>query len=132
MRISLLTKRTLISILIIAPLGIASKFYHGPARFWVLHSSGDILYEIFWSMFLFLFYPRTSTYKLIGTIFLITVGIEFSQKLHYPILQWIRSSFVGRSLIGDTFSYSDISYYAIGCGIAFLWITILAYTSRRE
>jgi len=41
--------------------------------------------------------------------------LEFMQLWHLPILENIRETFIGRTLIGNYFIWSDFIYYAAGC-----------------
>lgn len=61
----LLLRLLTLSLLIVTPLGFLSKFYTGPARQWVNHYAGDVLYEIFWCLVIFWFIPKK---KAIATI----------------------------------------------------------------
>ena len=115
---------TLLLIIIITPLGFYSKFYSGSGAYWVNNSLGGILYEIFWCLVAFLCLPKTRTYKIAGTVFIITCILEILQLWHPPFLQTIRSTFMGKTLIGTSFVWSDFVYYLIGCVIG-LFVTHL-------
>lgn len=116
---------TIISILIITPIGFYSKFYQGPAASWVNNSLGGLFYEIFWCLVVFIFFPKAKPGK-IGTIVLtITCLLEFLQLWHPPFLQAIRDNFIGVTIIGDCFSWSDFLYYLIGTGMGWLWILLI-------
>ena len=112
-----------LSLLFVTPLGFFSKFYGGIAHDWVNNYSGDILYEIFWCLFIFILIPRK---KALGQIpiwvFCITCFLEFLQSWQTPILQTARSSLIGKFLLGTTFSWWDFPYYLIGCFIGWLWL----------
>jgi len=114
-----------VTISILVPLGIASKFYQGPGKYWCIHYFGDIVYVIFWSMVLFLFYPRIRPLVIVSIVITVTSVIEFSQLLDNGLLSWMRHSFIGRSLVGDTFSAYDFIYYGIGSIIAFGWMLLI-------
>jgi hypothetical protein len=45
----------------------------------------------------------------------VTCGLEASQLWHPVFLEAVRGSFLGRTLIGMSFAWSDFAYYAIGC-----------------
>lgn len=49
--------QTIISILIIVPVGFYSKFYSGLAQDWVRDSLGGVFYVMFWCLVMFLFFP---------------------------------------------------------------------------
>ena len=54
-----MTRRwTLLSLLLVTPLGFLLKFYPGPGRNWVNNYAAGVLYVIFWCLLLFLFWPR--------------------------------------------------------------------------
>ncbi len=48
-------------------------------------------------------------------VFAITCGLEFLQLWHPPILEQIRSTFIGRASLGTTFSWWDEPHYVLGC-----------------
>ncbi len=121
---------TLISILIIVPLGIYSKFYSGQAARWVNNSLGDALYVIFWCLFAFLFLSNTKPWKIATAVFAGTCFLEFLQLWHPPFLEFLRSNFMGRTILGTTFTWSDFPYYLVGYGIGWLWMKSLQKHSK--
>jgi len=116
---------TLISMLIIVPLGLYSKFYSGQAENWVNSSLGGVLYVIFWCLFAFLFLSNTKPWKIAAVVFAVTCFLEFLQLWHPPLLEFLRSNFIGRTILGTTFTWSDFPYYLVGCGIGWLWMKSL-------
>ncbi len=121
---------TLISILIIVPLGIYSKFYSGQAARWVNDSLGGVLYVIFWCLFAFLFLSNTKPWKIVTAVFAGTCFLEFLQLWHPPFLEFLRNNFMGRTILGTTFTWSDFPYYLVGCGIGWLWMISLQKHSK--
>ncbi|HEY9296997.1 DUF2809 domain-containing protein [Trichocoleus sp. DQ-A3] len=116
-------KRIILSLLIIVPLGLLSKRYTGFGRGWVNDFSGDILYEIFWCLFGFFLFPSRKAINQIPIwVFGITCTIEFLQLWHQPVLDSIRSTFLGKLLLGTTFSWWDFPHYLLGCIIGWLWL----------
>jgi len=113
---------TLLSLLIIVPIGFFSKFYSGPADNWVNNSLGGVFYEIFWCLFIFLFYNKGKTLKIAALVLILTCILEFIQLWHPPFLEWIRSFFVGRTVLGTSFTWSDFPYYIIGSAIGWFWM----------
>jgi len=79
---------------------------------------GDILYPMFWFFLVLFFRPQFSSLKLASTVFIFSTAIEFTQLLSSPLLTQIRSTFIGRTLIGTGFAPVDIFYYFIGCVLA--------------
>ncbi|NIA29087.1 MAG: DUF2809 domain-containing protein [Actinobacteria bacterium] len=104
---------TIVSILLIlVPIGFSTKFIGGA---WVHNYMGDIFYPMFWFFLILFFYPQFPPVKLASTVFVFSTAIEFTQLLSSPLLTQIRSTFIGRTLIGTGFVPVDIFYYFIGC-----------------
>ncbi len=110
------------SLLFLVPIGFATKFYQGPCASWFNNYAGGMLYEEFWCLIVVFIWPRFSTLKVVLWILGITSFLECLQLYHPPFLQMIRSTFIGRTLIGTSFSWWDFPYYAIGCFTGWLWI----------
>ena len=90
---------------------------------WFRDYGGGVLYEIFWCLALFLFWPRKRNITKIALgVFAITCFLEVLQLWHPSFLQHIRSTFVGRTLIGTTFVWWDFPHYVLGCFIGWLWM----------
>jgi hypothetical protein len=47
-----------------------------------------------------------------------------------PWLQAVRATLLGRLVLGNTFTWGDFLYYAIGCGLGWLWLR--AIRTRRS
>ncbi len=115
------TRLPILAILIIViPLGFYTKFYQGPGGLWVQHYGGDIFYPIFWIYLALLFKPDLRVIRLAAAVLIASSLIEFSQCLTHPILEIIRSSFIGRTMIGTDFELIDMVYYLIGTVVAVL------------
>ena len=123
-------KWTLISILIVVPLGLYSKFYSGEAEHWVNDSFGGVLYVIFWCLFVFLFLGNTKPWKIATGVLAITCFLEFLQLWNPPLLQYLRGYFIGRTVLGTTFAWLDFPYYLAGVGIGWLWMKFLQKYSK--
>ncbi len=109
----------LAAVLLLTPIGFYTKFYHGPGYVWVNSYAGDIFYPMFWFFVLIFIRPRISPVKAAMIVFIFSTVIEFSQLLSFPILEQIRGTFIGRTVIGVRFVPADIVYYAAGCLLAF-------------
>ena len=118
-------KWTLMSILIIMPPGIYSKFYEGPASYWVNYSLGGVLYVIFWCLVVFLFLGNTKPWKIATSVLLITCFLEILQLWHPPFLVFLRHYFIGRTILGTTFTWIDFPYYFVGYALGWLWLKLL-------
>jgi hypothetical protein len=113
---------TAASLLLIIPLGLASKFYGGPAANWVNNALSGAFYEIFWCLFVFLWAPRSRPLRIAVLVLSITCALEFLQLWHPPLLEAVRRNFFGRALIGSDFAWGDFPYYFLGSGVGWLWI----------
>ena len=119
--------QTLLSLLLLIPVGFYSKFYNGPAFVWVNNSLGGMFYEIFWCLVVFLFLNKITPWKIAFSVFVITCSLEFLQLWHPPFLEIIRSTFIGRTVIGTTFAWSDYIYYVAGSLTGWIWIELLKH-----
>jgi len=109
---------TFFILLFIVPLGFYTKIYSGPANIWVNNSLGGFFYEIFWILFIFLFFQKTKPLNIAIWVFAITCTIEFLQLRHSPFLEMLRGNFIGRTILGNSFNWDDFPYYFFGslCG----------------
>lgn len=112
--------KTLIFLLIIIPTGFATKFYSGPAASWVNDSLGGLFYEMFWCLLTFLFFQNAKPLVIPASVFFVTCGLEFNQLWHPEFLEVIRNNFIGRTILGTSFNWSDFIYYFIGSGVGYL------------
>jgi hypothetical protein len=111
------------SLSVVTPLGFCFKLYTGPAQWWLNNYGAGLLYEIFWILVVFLILTKERLVNKIPVwVFIVTSALEILQLWNPRILQAIRSSFIGRVLIGTTFSWLDFAHYAIGCFLGWLWL----------
>jgi hypothetical protein len=119
----IIRKRILISLLIVIPMGFLFKLYTGPARRWFNDYAAGVMYEIFWCLVLFFFWPhRESTTRITVAVLIITSTLEVLQLWHPWALEQVRSTFLGRALLGTTFSWWDFPHYILGCTIGRFWM----------
>ncbi len=123
---------TLVSLLVIVPVGFYSKFYAGPAANWVNNSLSGIFYEIFWCLLIFLFCSEGKPWIIAASVLVATCLLEFLQLWHPPFLEFMRSYFIGRAVLGTSFAWSDFPYYFVGCGMGWLWLRRLQKVGRRH
>ena len=116
-----------LSLIILIPLGLFSKSYTGIGEEWVHNYLGDILVEIFLCVLLFIILPKK--FKKIKLIIIIisifTIIIEFSQLIQTPFLNHLRQYFLGRLILGTTFSWLDFPCYILGCILGAMWLRVL-------
>lgn len=120
---SSIRKYIVIALLVVTPAGFLFKFYPGPAQWWLNDYGAGLFYEVFWILVVFFFLPKKALTKKIPLwVFTITCTLEVLQLWHPSFLEKIRSYFLGRALIGTSFSWWDFPHYAIGCVIGWLLI----------
>jgi hypothetical protein len=119
---------SLIIIVIVTGLGVTTKFYTGPAAVWVNNSSGGVLYVIFWCQIIHFIWPLSSPFLVSPAVLIATCAIEFTQLSHLETLESIRKTFIGRTLIGNSFNPDDFIYYVAGSAAALF----CQYINRRQ
>ncbi len=102
--------------LLLIPVGFAVKF---GLTGWGLRYGGAIFYEIFWILILRFFLPQWSPLRCAVTVFVATSLLEMLQLWHPFWLEWLRSHFLGRVLIGTSFDPVDFAYYFVGSAAGF-------------
>jgi len=121
--ISSVRRYIIISLLLVTPTGFLFKFYSGPGQWWFNNYGAGLLYEIFWILVFFFIFPgKKSAHHIPVWVFVITSALEFLQLFHPPVLEKIRSCFLGKALIGTTFVWWDFPHYAAGCIIGWLYL----------
>lgn len=109
----------LIILALLIPAGILVKLYGG-ALF--SNKFAGLLYVVFWILAAATVFPKASPLLLSCAVLIICCGLEFLQLLEHPVLESIRSTFIGRSLIGNSFSWMDMVYYGIGAVLSWGWL----------
>ena len=107
-------RRLLLILAVLVPLGFATKFYRGPAEAWVQNNVGGVFYVLFWCLVVLALRPQFSPWAVGAAVLSITSALEFLQLWQSPLLQGVRSTFLGHALIGSYFSWLDFPYYAAG------------------
>jgi hypothetical protein len=115
--------KTILSILLIVPVGLYSKRgYHGPGAAWVHDSLGGVFYVIFWCLVASLVPVRWKAAWIAAAVLIGTCILEFLQAWHPPLLEMARSTFVGRTILGSYFDWFDFPYYFAGAAIGWVWL----------
>jgi hypothetical protein len=118
-------KITVLALIIIVPLGFYTKFYSGPAHIWVNNSLGGFFYEIFWVLLFSILLPKVRPVIIAMAVFFATCTLEFLQLWHPPFLQILRSNFIGRTILGNSFNLMDFPYYIAGSLTGYLILKII-------
>ncbi len=118
---------TMASLAVVLPLGFLLKFYTGPGQDWLNNSVAGLAYVIFWCLVFFFVWPsRRAITPIVAGVLLVTCVLETLQLWHPPFLEVVRSHFLGRALIGNSFAWTDFPYYVIGSAIGWLWLSGIA------
>ena len=123
--------RLLLALIILVPLGLATKVYEGPAASIVRGSAGGAIYVVFWSLFLMFFRPSLSPIRVVVAVTIATCGIELLQLWHPPFLEALRRTIVGKLLLGTTFAWQDFPAYFVGGVLAGLLASVLTGKSEQ-
>ncbi len=119
-------RATLASMVAIVPAGFALKYYRGPADAWINNSVAAVAYVVFWSLCWFFVFPRRRAIVPIAVaVFAATCLVEVLQLWSTPLLDSVRSTFAGRTVLGTTFVWTDFIYYAAGGLAAAGWLRLL-------
>jgi glycopeptide antibiotics resistance protein len=104
----------LIIVLLLVPLGIYTKFYHGPGEGFVHAYLGGILYVIFFIFLASLVFPKNRALKISLIVFVVTCALEFTQLIQTPGLNELREYFLVHALIGSGYTTYDLFFYVLG------------------
>lgn len=115
----------IIALLIIIPVGFFSKLYSGAGHVWINNKLGGVFYEVFWCLIFYILLPKSKPKGIAIWVLIITCILEFLQLLDNGFLEIIRSNFIGQTIIGNSFTWSDFPYYFIGAGLGYLILVSL-------
>jgi len=99
-------KYIVLALLVVTPAGFLFKFYSGPAQWWFNNYGAGLSYEVFWILIGCFFWPKKEpANKIALCVFIGTSILEVLQLWHPWHLEKIRSYFLGRALIGTSFTW---------------------------
>jgi hypothetical protein len=114
--------RHFLSLVVIVPTGFYSKWYRGPGAHWVNDSLGGVFYVIFWCVVFSFCLPTVRAARIALAVLAATCCLEFLQMWHPPFLEFLRSFFIGRTILGSSFDWYDFPYYFLGAALGWLWM----------
>jgi hypothetical protein len=106
--------KVVLALAVLVPLGLYSKAYNGPLASWINNDLVGIWYVMAWCLGVAFIWPRFSSWKNALVVFLVTCLLEVLQLSEWYPLEWARSFFVGRLVLGTTFIWMDFFYYILG------------------
>lgn len=109
------------ALLLVVPLGFAAKSYGGPGGWWVRDYGAGVLYVVFWILLVLAARPSLAPAHVAAGVFAATCALELLQLWHPAPLEAIRGTFLGRTLLGTTFSWWDFPHYAAGSALG-AWV----------
>lgn len=116
----------LLSLFVVTPAGLATKLLGGPEHSWLKDHGAGALYVVFWVLAAFFLWPSEKALKpIVLWVFSITCILEVLQLWHPPLLERIRATFLGATLIGTTFEWWDFPPYALGSLLGWGWIRLI-------
>ncbi|OPX24613.1 MAG: hypothetical protein B1H05_04835 [Candidatus Cloacimonas sp. 4484_140] len=80
---------------------------------------------------MFLFFIKFKPALIATAVFLITCVLEFTQLWKPEFLEILRENFLVRTVIGNSFTWSDFPYYVIGSLIGFVIMIMIKKFSER-
>jgi hypothetical protein len=120
-------KWVFLSVCVVTAAGFIFKGYSGPGHKWFNDYGAGLLYEVFWCLVVFFFIPaRRYTTAIAVSVFVVTSALEVLQLWHPLFLQQVRSTFLGRAVLGTTFVWWDFPHYVLGCLIGWFWMRVLS------
>lgn len=109
----------IVFLIIIVPLGFYSKLYSGVGEQFINNKLSGVFYEVFWCLVFYILFPKSKSIKIVIWVFVFTCLLEFVQLVNADYLDLIRSNFIGQTIIGSSFSWSDFPFYILGSVIAY-------------
>ena len=117
--------KALVILVLLVPAGFGAKVYEGPGSELMNNSLAGSLYVVFWCVALFGLFPAINALVNVVSVLSITSAIEFLQLWKTPLLDSVRGTFLGKTLLGTTFSPSDFPYYLFGAVVGFFLLGML-------
>ena len=108
---------------VVIALGLACKLYSGPAATFVNNfGPASVAYEWLWMLLAFIVWPeRKWIVRIAVVVFVATCLIEFLQLWKHGTLETVRATFLGKMVLGNSFSWWDFPAYLVGC-LSGYWI----------
>lgn len=100
-----------------AAVGLLLKYYQGPGQDWINDwGPASVAYEFFFVFVGFYCVPRREKIYIIAIIVCLgTCVLEFAQLWQALWLEAIRSTWLGKLLLGTSFAWWDFPAYLVGC-----------------
>ncbi|NET01335.1 MAG: DUF2809 domain-containing protein [Sphaerospermopsis sp. SIO1G1] len=125
MSLKIIRFRTLIALVITLIIGLLYNKYRYTVP-WLNQELGGIFYVMFWCLLTFLIIPTHRTiWKIPLWVLTITCLIEFLQLWKTPFLDYLRSFWWGKMVLGNVFNWADFPYYFLGSMLTWLGLKLI-------
>lgn len=114
----------LLEVALVTPAGFLLKEFGGPPGSWLRNSLTGAMYVVFWCLVGRVMCMRARTAWIVLIVLLATCALETLQLWNPPLLHAIRQNYLGRTLIGTTFVWSDFAWYLLGSAAGWRLIRI--------
>jgi len=105
-----------------------------PVSDYLNNSLAGVAYEVFWCLAVFVLVPRRRAIAPICVgVFVATTALEFFQLYQPGPGHWLteaRFTFLGKAVLGNSFAWSDIPHYAVGCGLGWFLLRGMCHGIR--
>jgi hypothetical protein len=102
-----------------------------PLSDFVAKYGGDALWALVVFLCFGIVFPRSSMVRIALAAVCFAWGVEFLQLYHVPWIDGIRSTGLGRLVLGSTFNGPDLVAYVIGIGLGVLAEWVLLNEKRK-
>ncbi|WP_395732240.1 DUF2809 domain-containing protein [Prosthecobacter sp.] len=103
-----------VALVLVLGAGLLWRSHYLPLSPFLSKYGGDALWALAVFLAVGLCFPRASTWRIMLVALGFAWGIEFSQLYHAPWIDEVRSSLLGRLILGSTFNAPDLLAYVIG------------------
>ncbi|MBO9999119.1 MAG: DUF2809 domain-containing protein [Cyanobacteria bacterium SID2] len=114
-----------VALAVSVPVGLWTKVYRGIGQTWIEGSAGGVIYEMFWIFLVAFIFPELEAWAIAMAVFVVTSLLEFLQLWNPTFLAAARETFLGKMLLGSTFSWWDFPHYLLGCVLGGSFVFLL-------
>ena len=107
-------------IILTIPLGLATRKYKGDLPLVIGEYGGDTLWAFLMYWLLAFVFPSADRWKVVVASLIFSFCVEVSQLYHAEWIDYIRSTVLGKLVLGQGFLWSDFGCYTVGIVAALL------------
>lgn len=114
------------ALIITTGLGFFLKYINCPFSNFFNNSLAGSAYVVFWIILANIIFPKIKPLKIAVAVTLLTSILECIQLLDTPSLNYLRKFWLGKTILGTTFTITDFPYYIIGGVAGFFMLKFLS------